>query len=861
MAGTSGPNLATAYVKILPSMQGAEGKIKEALGHEVEGAGDSGESLAAKIKGFIIKAGIGAAIGKTIKEGVDQGAALQQSVGGIETLFQESADQMKEYAKNAYDTAGLSANEYMEQASSFAASLVASTGKNTADAAKIADLAMRDMSDNANKMGTDMESIQNAYQGFAKQNYTMLDNLKLGYGGTKEEMQRLLTEAEKISGIHYDISNLGDVYNAIHVIQDDLKITGTTANEAATTFSGSFGAMKAAAQNLFAYMALEGTKEGKGFDVVPAMTHLVETASTFLFDNALPMIGRFLRAIPEAFGSAFQTAIPKIREKVPPMIRSIISYFRENIPKFIELGKSAIVEFGKGMAEQFPQLGGIFNNLLPILKSITVAFGAVRMVNVFKSVQSSISGLMAPLAGVREAMAGVSGFGPKLAAGFTAIGGPAIVAMGAVAALGAAFMTLWQTNENFRNAIVGIWEQIKGTFDELCQGIVDRINALGFDFEDITEVLSEAWSGFCDFLAPIFEGAFQIIADTFQAATDVLFAIWDTFSALFSGDWEGFWSGIQTVVDTCWQFIGQLISTTVEAITSAISVFLSWFGIEWSADLTTIQTVWNTVWSGIQQFIDATISTIQGIVGAFIALFNGDWDGFCSGLSSTWGSLWSGIQNFASEIWNGIKGTASDLFGQIKQTICDKWEEMKTSIHEVWDNLVKWLTGKWTDLKETAGRLVQKVADAIVAPFTWAKERVEDVWNWITGHKEVDVKVNTEYTESRGKPVNVTKNARGGIFGTATFFPASNNIVGEAGPEAVLPLNEFYQHLDSSIRSGYQAAPDPRIDTMVKLLAVIADKGSDLYLDKKALVGGLVDEMEKQMEMRSKVRRKVVGLT
>ena len=169
-----------------------------------------------------------------------KGLRWSKSIGGIDTLFKDSAEKVKKNAAEAYRTAGMSANQYMELTTSFSASLLQSLGGDTAKAADVADMAMTDMSDNANKMGTNMEDIKNAYQGFAKQNYTMLDNLKLGYGGTKTEMERLLADAEKITGVKYDINNLSDVYEAIHVIQGELDITGTTAKEASSTLSGSF---------------------------------------------------------------------------------------------------------------------------------------------------------------------------------------------------------------------------------------------------------------------------------------------------------------------------------------------------------------------------------------------------------------------------------------------------------------------------------------------------------------------------------------------------------------------------------------------------------------------------------------------
>jgi len=289
--------LGTGNFQIIPAAQGIQGMIQKAMGTEVVSAGqESGQSFMAGFKGTVLKAvaalGIGAAIKAGISSALNEGASLQQSLGGIETLFKENKAQVVKYADEAYKTVGLSANAYMENVTGFSASLLQSLGGDTAKAAEVANMAMIDMADNSNKMGTSMESIQTAYQGFAKQNYTMLDNLKLGYGGTKEEMQRLLNDAQKLTGTKYDINNLNDVYQAIHAIQENLDITGTTAKEASTTFTGSFNAMKAAASNVLGDLAL-------GEDVEPALTALAQTAQTFFFDNFLPMLGNIVKGIPD----------------------------------------------------------------------------------------------------------------------------------------------------------------------------------------------------------------------------------------------------------------------------------------------------------------------------------------------------------------------------------------------------------------------------------------------------------------------------------------------------------------------------------------------------------------------------------
>ena len=240
-------------------------------------------------------------------------AEYEQLVGGVETLFGNSADKVKQYANEAYKTAGLSANEYMNTVTSFSASLLQSLGGDTAKAADYADRAITDMSDNANKMGTDMAMIQNAYQGFAKQNYTMLDNLKLGYGGTKEEMQRLLDDAERLSGQKYDISSYADIVDAIHVVQTEMGITGSTAKEAATTISGSFNSMKAAWQNLITGMA----DSEADFDSL--INNMVESAGAFA-DNILPRIEIALGGV----GNLVEKLAPKIIEALPGLIETVL---------------------------------------------------------------------------------------------------------------------------------------------------------------------------------------------------------------------------------------------------------------------------------------------------------------------------------------------------------------------------------------------------------------------------------------------------------------------------------------------------------------------------------------------------------
>ncbi|MFR1769580.1 hypothetical protein [Anaerostipes sp.] len=273
------------------------------------------------------------------KQSLDSVSSLEQNIGGVETLFKDSAKTVIKNANNAFKTAGMSANEYMKNVTSFSASLLQSTSGNTQKAAKVADMAMIDMSDNANKMGTAMVDIQNAYQGFAKQNYTMLDNLKLGYGGTKTEMERLLADASKLSGVKYDINNLKDVYEAIHVIQGDLGITGTTAEEAATTIEGSMNAAKAAYDNF-----LNGSGSAKDF-----ADALVTAAVN---------IGKNLGEI-----------IPRLAETIPEVLNTLWQEFQSGGDRFLKAGADIIANITTGLLSKFPSLITSAISFVPMIAS------------------------------------------------------------------------------------------------------------------------------------------------------------------------------------------------------------------------------------------------------------------------------------------------------------------------------------------------------------------------------------------------------------------------------------------------------------------------------------------------------------
>lgn len=517
--------LAKAYVQILPSARGLQGALQSELGGEMDTAGKSaGGRLSGAIKKVLAAAGIGKAISATLNEG----GALQQSMGGIETLFKDSADTVKAYAARAYETAGLSANAYMEMVTGFSASLLQGMGGDTAAAAEIADIAMQDMADNANKMGTDMQSIQNAYQGFAKNNYTMLDNLKLGYGGTQAEMQRLLADAEKIhlkttgEATHYDINNLADVYQAIHEIQVELDITGTTANEAATTLTGSTAAMKAAFQNLLGDLSL-------GQDVGPSLQALGQTVSTFLTGNLLPMLGNILTGLPAVlsgaltqglpqilsqaatfigqFGAGMLAALPQLLQSAQALLLGLSAEFTANLPQFLQQGTDLLIQLVQGISDALPQLVEMTLTVLANMVDTLVA-------NLPLILQNGTRLLLELVQGIRNAL-------PKV----IAIAGKTIVSM------------------------------VKGLVDNLPQ-----IIAAGF------EMIVSLISGIGDALPDLISAAFGLVDDVWGVITNT------DWLSLGKDIIRGLINGIGSMAGALWEAAKQAAKSALDGIKSFLGI-------------------------------------------------------------------------------------------------------------------------------------------------------------------------------------------------------------------------------------------------------------------------------------------------
>lgn len=480
-------------------------------------------------------------------------ADYEQLVGGVETLFKDNAGTLMKYANNAYKTAGMSANDYMETVTGFSASMLQSLGGDTKKAADKSNLALTDMSDNANKMGTDMESIKYAYQGFAKQNYTMLDNLKLGYGGTKEEMERLLADASKLSGQKYDISSFADITEAIHVVQTEMGITGTTAKEAASTIQGSINSMKGAWQNLLVGISDPNQDMGQLTD---NLVNSVVTVAKNLFPRIQAMLPRLAAGVGTLLSQLFTLAAQNVDAfgAFAPIAQKIINAVGAIKAKFQALAADS----GK-----MEKIKSIFNGIKTAVGYAVTFVGQLvgkvidfctqaPVLNTIKAIVTAVSNAFKFLSDHIEAVTNVLAFIIPLIASLAAIIKVVNVAMkvwGAVqlvvnsgllacpitwivlgiAALIAIIVVLVKNWDKVKNAAVGCWNKIKGAWNGVSAWFSTKvITPVKNFFTDLWEKVS----------APV-KNVVSKITEGFQAARDKVKKCWEGIAGWFSNLWNG----------------------------------------------------------------------------------------------------------------------------------------------------------------------------------------------------------------------------------------------------------------------------------------------------------------------------------
>lgn len=746
--------------------EGAHGKLSAVFGKIGQLATQAGKVMATGLAiGITALAGLTGAATKHYAE-------YEQLVGGIETLFGAGGQSLEEYAQSvgksvaeasaeynklmnaqedllskskiAYRTAGLSANQYMETATSFSASLIQSVGGDTVKAAKLADQAIIDMSDNANKMGSSMESIQNAYQGFAKQNYTMLDNLKLGYGGTKEEMQRLLDDAEKISGVKYDISSFADVTEAIHVMQEQMGIAGTTSKEAASTISGSVGMVKAAWENFLTGMADPDQDFG---ELVGALTDSISVA----LGNIVPRLVQ---------------ALPRLIQGLSQVIQILVEYLPQILSALLPGLITGATELLGALGATLPSLFMIlFDQVLPQVSQAFVTF----LEKVFSVPEGSFQGLAD---GLNLAFATISSIFDVL------------------------FGSLSEKDNIDLLTKLGMDSGTAETIITTTTKIGDTIKS---SFETAVDIVSEGASKVADFLSWFEKGGPTV--DAFKAAIVGITTAWAGYKVV-----TGTIQAIETVRNTLLavgnglmlaRFAQSGALTAAEATQAAATMGASGaFGI------------FNAVLSANP--IAIVIMAITALVAALVWFFTQTetgrqmWSSFMSFLTNIWNSIvssgqaiWTSLSTFFIFILNAIFNTFSSIWSNITSFISNSVSGIYNTVTSTFQNVWTTVTNIWNGIKDTISNAINGAKDIVSNAIETIKGLFSFEFNWPhlkMPHFSFSGSMNPLEWADKGVPsIGVEWYAKGGVMNGPTVFGMNGNnlmVGGEAGPEAVLPLNK-----------------------------------------------------------------------
>lgn len=703
-------------------------KAEDAAG-KVKDLGDEGDRTEGKLGKAFSKMGSAAvAVGKTIATGlavastavvavgkaaISSYADYEQLVGGVETLFDESSATVIANAQNAYKTAGMSANEYMETVTSFSASLLQSLGGDTKAAADKADMAITDMSDNANKMGTSIEMIQNAYNGFAKQNYTMLDNLKLGYGGTKEEMQRLLDDASKLSGIEYDISSYSDIVDAIHIVQNEMGITGTTAKEASSTISGSLASAKASWQNL-----LTGIADGNQ-NVGGLITQFFDSIVT-VADNIVPRIAQVMGTLPQLITDLVPKLLTKVSELIDILLPvvvdgavSLLNAIVQVLPQLVTSILNALPALISGIEQVFyaivdalPQLMTVICEALPVLIPQLVD----ALVNMIVYLATHIAEIIQPL---------IDNL-PEI-----------------IIAIVNALM------DNLPALIEGTVQLVIGIVQEIPQIIMALIEALPTVIQYILEGL---WNA----LPLLLEGIISIVGE-------IGTAIWDILSGFFTalGEWfGGLWESIKTIFAPVVEWFRNLFSTIWNSIVSVFSTVGSWvydniiapvanfFKGLWEGIVSAFHTVidpwieiikraatlvYNTIIVPIKNFFTDLWNSIVGIFSKVSGWFT---DNIATPIKNIFSNIWNAMKNGASNAWEGIKSVFSKVTDWFKNIFSKAWQAVKNVFStggKIFDGIKDGIVNAFKTVVNAIIRGINKVIKVPFDGINWALEKIRGI--------------------------------------------------------------------------------------------------------------------------------------
>ena len=605
------------------------------------------------------------------KSAVGHYAEYEQLVGGVETLFKDSSGKLIDYAEKAYKTAGMSSNQYMNTATSFAASLIQGLGGDTAKAVELTNLAITDMSDNANKMGTDIGSIQDAYQGFAKQNYTMLDNLKLGYGGTQSEMIRLINDSgvlgEKIESL--DNVTFDQMIEAIHKIQDNLGITGTTALEAGTTISGSWSSVQALFENIL-------TKVG---------SKLAPTVMGFL-----QQLSDWMETID---WDAFATSVGDALQRVFDWIQKI------DFTTFFEKGMDGVENFLEklgGLIEDVPKIIQTFKDWSPLIAGVAAGFVTLK---VAMAISSLISAITTAWTAYKTANEGATIAQWLFNAALNA--NPIVLIVTLVAGLVVALITLWNTNDGFREAVTNAWEKIKEVFGTVIDAIKGFFSGLVEKVQTAWESVKEAVSTAIEAIKGFFTGLVDSIKQAWEFIKNAVSTALDAISTTISNIWNAIVGFLTPILDG----IKNTFTTIWEAIKTAVSTAIN-----------NIQTVITTVWNAIVSFLKPIL---EGIKNTFTTVWNA--------IKSTISTVLNAIQTTITNIWNAIKTTVTNVINSIKSVISSVFNAIKSTISSILNSIKSTFTSVWNSIKSTVSNVINGVKSTISSGLNAAKSTISNI--------------------------------------------------------------------------------------------------------------------------------------
>jgi len=638
------------------------------------------------------------------KSAVGHYAEYEQLVGGVETLFKDSSGKLIDYAEKAYKTAGMSSNQYMDTATSFAASLIQGLGGDTAKAVELTNLAITDMSDNANKMGTDIGSIQDAYQGFAKQNFTMLDNLKLGYGGTQSEMIRLINDSgvlgEKIDSL--DNVTFDQMIEAIHKIQDNLGITGTTALEAGTTISGSWSSVQALFENIL-------TKVG---------SKLAPTVMGFL-----QQLSDWMETID---WDAFATSVGDALQRVFDWIQKI------DFTTFFEKGMDGVENFLEklgGLIEDVPKIIQTFKDWSPLIAGVAAGFVTLKVAMAISSLISAVSTAIGILTGVEEtATVAQTGLNTAMLAN------PAVFIISIIAGLVVALITLWNTNDGFREAVTNAWESVK-------EAVSTAIEAIKGFFTGLVDSIKQAWENIKTAISEKIDVIKETVTNVFTAIADTVSAVWETIknavqvAIMFIGEiisaafqiitmpWMFIWENCKEYIIAAWEFIKNAVSTALDVISTTISNIWNAIVGFLTPILDGIKNTFTTIWEAIKTAVSTAINNIQTVITTVWNSIKSVISNVLNAIITTVSNILNNVKSTFTSVWDSIKSTVSNVINGIKSTISSGLNGAKSTVTGVLNGIKSTFTSVWNGCKSIVSGAINKIKS--IMNFSWSLPKLK----------------------------------------------------------------------------------------------------------------------------------------